>query len=415
MKSKKLKKIYYIWNMKQIDRPNYLQFLTSWKDEDVIKVVSGVRRCGKSTLFQMFKQQLRTEGVKEKQIISINFEDIEFDHLRNPSTLHKFITAQLKENEKYYLFLDEIQNVIEFERVVNSLHLKRNIDIYLTGSNAYFLSGELATLLTGRYVELKMLPLSFAEYLSVYNEDRLLDAYNNYLKSSFPYAVTLDETKKKQYLEGIYSTVVLKDIVKRLGVSDVSVLEKLIRYVYGEIGNLHSVNNITNTLNSFGRKITNKTVANYLSGIEDSMLAYRANRYNVKGRKVFSSNVKYYAVDIGLRRLIAGDRSEDYGHILENIVYLELMRRGYQVYVGVIDHLEVDFLAISSGDERMYIQVAYTTDREETLKRELLPLELIKDNYPKLLLTMDTVLPEQNFGGIKKTSALKWLAQLHGS
>lgn len=401
--------------MKQIDRPNYLQFLTSWKDEDVIKVVSGVRRCGKSTLFQMFKQQLRTEGVKEKQIISINFEDIEFDHLRNPSTLHKFITAQLKENEKYYLFLDEIQNVIEFERVVNSLHLKRNIDIYLTGSNAYFLSGELATLLTGRYVELKMLPLSFAEYLSVYNEDRLLDAYNNYLKSSFPYAVTLDETKKKQYLEGIYSTVVLKDIVKRLGVSDVSVLEQLIRYVYGEIGNLHSINNITNTLNSFGRKITNKTVANYLSGIEDSMLAYRANRYNVKGRKVFSSNVKYYAVDIGLRRLIAGDRSEDYGHILENIVYLELLRRGYQVYVGVIDHLEVDFLAISSGDERMYIQVAYNTDREETLKRELLPLELIKDNYPKLLLTMDTVLPEQNFGGIKKTSALNWLAQLHGA
>lgn len=401
--------------MKLINRPNYLQFLTSWKDEDVIKVVSGVRRCGKSTLFQMFKQQLRKDGVKEKQIISINFEDIEFDHLRNPSILYKFITAQLKENEKYYLFLDEIQNVIEFERVVNSLHLNRNIDIYLTGSNAYFLSGELATLLTGRYVELKMLPLSFTEYLTIYNESRLLDAYNNYLKSSFPYAVTLDETKKKQYLEGIYSTVVLKDIVKRLGVSDVSVLEQLIRYIYGEIGNLHSVNNITNTLNSFGRKITNKTVANYLSGLEDSMLAYRANRYNVKGRKVFSSNVKYYAVDIGLRRLIAGDRSEDYGHILENIVYLELLRRGYQVYVGVIDHLEVDFLAISSGDERMYIQVAYTTDREETLKRELLPLELIKDNYPKLLLTMDTVLPEQNFGGIKKISALKWLAQLHGA
>jgi len=401
--------------MKQINRPNYLQFLTSWKDEDVIKVVSGVRRCGKSTLFQMFKQQLRKEGVKEKQIISINFEDIEFDHLRIPTTLHKFITAQLKENEKYYLFLDEIQNVHEFERVVNSLHLNKNIDIYLTGSNAYFLSGELATLLTGRYVELKMLPLSFKEYLSVYNEDRLLDAYNNYLKSSFPYAVTLDEPKKKQYLEGIYSTVVLKDIVKRLGVSDVTVLEQLIRYIYGEIGNLHSVNNITNTLNSFGRKITNKTVANYLTGIEDSMLAYRANRYNVKGRKVFSSNVKYYAVDIGLRRLIAGDRSEDYGHILENIVYLELLRRGYQVYVGVIDHLEVDFLAISSGDERMYIQVAYTTDREETLKRELLPLQLIKDNYPKLLLTMDTVLPEQNFGGIKKTSVLNWLTQINGA
>jgi predicted AAA+ superfamily ATPase len=289
------------------------------------------------------------------------------------------------------------------------LHLNKGLDIYLTGSNAYFLSGELATLLTGRYVELKMLPLSFKEYLSVYKEEKRLEAFNSYLKSSFPYAIALDETKKRQYLEGIYSTVVLKDIVKRLNVSDVSVLEQLIRYVYAEIGNLHSVNNITNTLNSRGYKISNKTVANYLSAVEDSMLAYRANRYNVKGKKVLASNVKYYAVDIGLRRLIAGDRSEDYGHILENIIYLELLRRGYRVYVGVVDHLEVDFLAIGPGDERLYIQVAYNTDREDTLTRELRPLKLIKDNHPKLLLTMDTILPEQNFDGIQKTNALQWL------
>lgn len=397
--------------MKQINRPTYLKFLTSWKDEAVIKVVSGVRRCGKSTLFEMYKEQIRKEGIRAEQIISINFEDIDYDHLRDPSALHKYIKAQLQEDVKYYVFLDEIQNVSDFERVVNSLHLNKNIDIYLTGSNAYFLSGELATLLTGRYVELKMLPLSFKEYISVYEGDNLLEAYNQYLKSSFPYAVMLEETKKRQYLEGIYSTVVLKDIVKRLSISDVSILEQLIRYIYAEIGNLHSINNITNTLNSSGIKITNKTVANYISGIEDSMLAYCANRYNVKGRKVFTSNVKYYAVDIGLRRLIAGDRTEDYGHILENIIYLELLRRGYQVYVGVIDNLEVDFLAISPGDERMYIQVAYSTEREDTLKRELRPLDLIKDNYPKLLLTMDTVLPEQNFGGIVKTNALKWLLQ----
>lgn len=396
--------------MKQINRPQYLQFLTSWKDEDVIKVVSGVRRCGKSTLFEMFKQQLRNEGVKEDQIISINFEDINFDNLLTPTALNNYIKERIQEKNNYYVFLDEIQNVTAFERVVNSLQLNKNLDIYLTGSNAYFLSGELATLLTGRYVELKMLPLSFKEYLTVNKNENQLEAYNNYLKSSFPYAITLDELKKRQYLEGIYSTVVLKDIVKRLGVADVSVLEQLIRYMYAEIGNLHSINKITNTLNSSGSKITNKTVANYVSGIEDSMLVYRADRYNLKGRKVFSSNSKYYAVDIGLRRLIAGDRTEDYGHILENIIYLEVLRRGYQVFVGVVDNLEVDFLAIGSGEERLYIQVAYSTEQEETLKRELRPLELIKDNYPKLLLTMDTVLPEQNFGGIQKTNALNWLA-----
>jgi predicted AAA+ superfamily ATPase len=397
--------------MKQINRPEYLQFLTSWKDEHVIKVVSGVRRCGKSTLFEMFKQQLLQEGVLEDQIISINFEDIDFDDLRTPTALNNYIKERIQDKNNYYVFLDEIQNVAAFERVVNSLQLNKKLDIYLTGSNAYFLSGELATLLTGRYVELKMLPLSFKEYRSVNKDENQLEAYNNYLKSSFPYAVTLDELKKRQYLEGIYSTVVLKDIVKRLNVTDVSVLEQLIRYMYAEIGNLHSINKITNTLNSSGSKITNKTVANYISGIEDSMLVYRADRYNVKGRKVFSSNSKYYAVDIGLRRLIAGDKTEDYGHILENIIYLELLRRGYQVFVGVVDNLEVDFLAIGSGEERLYIQVAYSTEQEETLKRELRPLESIKDNYPKLLLTMDTVLPEQNFGGIRKTNALNWLVE----
>jgi predicted AAA+ superfamily ATPase len=386
-----------------------LRFLASWKDEEVIKVVSGVRRCGKSTLFEMFKNQLIEEGIDEKQIISINFENIDFDELRNPTALNTYIKQRIQENINYYLFLDEIQNVKEFERVVNSLQLNKKLDIYLTGSNAYFLSGELATLLTGRYVELKMLHLTFKEYLSVNRDEKLVEAYNNYLKSSFPYAITLDETRKRQYLEGIYSTVVLKDIVKRLTVTDVNILEQLIRYVYAEIGNLHSINKITNTLNSSGSKISNKTVANYMAGIEDSMLVYRADRYNVKGRKVLSSNAKYYTVDIGLRRLIAGDRTEDYGHILENIIYLELLRRGYQVFVGIVDHLEVDFLAIGAGEERLYIQVAYSTEKEETLKRELRPLELINDNYPKLLLTMDTVLPDQNFGGIRKSNALIWL------
>lgn len=370
-----------------------------------------MRRCGKSTLLDMFKSQLRSEGVKETQIISINFEDFEFDRLRDPQALHKYILEQIQGNEKYYIFLDEIQNVNEFERVVNSLHLNKLLDIYITGSNAYFLSGELATLLTGRYVELKMLPLSFKEYLSAKRAQSLEVAYNDYLKSSFPYAINLDETRKRQYLEGIYASIVLKDIVKRLKVQDVSVLELLIKYLYAEIGNLHSINKITNTLNSSGTKITNKTVANYIDGVADSMLVYRADRYNVKGRKVLSVNSKYYAVDLGLRRLIAGDRAEDYGHILENIIYLELLRMGYQVYVGAVDELEVDFIGIRANDERIYIQVAYSTVQEETLKRELNPLLRINDNYSKLLLTMDNILPEQNFNGIQKMPALKWLLE----
>lgn len=394
-----------------IQRQEYLNFLFSWKDFDVIKVVSGVRRCGKSTLFEMFKTEIQNQGFESNQIISINFEDVVFNELLNPIALNQYVQDKINSNnqKKFYLFLDEIQNVNEFERVVNSLHLNKNLDIYITGSNAYFLSGELATLLTGRYVELKMLPLSFKEYVSIANEDNKFQLYDKYLKSSFPYTIKLDEFQKRQYLEGIYSTVVLKDIVKRLNISDVTVLEQLIRYLFSEIGNLHSINKITNTLNSAGSRITNKTVTHYINGIEDAMLIYRADRYNVKGRKVFSSTSKYYVVDIGLRRLIAGDRVEDYGNILENIVYLELLRRGYQVYVGVVDQYEVDFLAIKSGNERMYIQVAYNTENEDTLKRELRPLQKIQDNHPKLLLTMDNILPHQNFEGVQKMSAVDWL------
>jgi predicted AAA+ superfamily ATPase len=394
-----------------IQRPLYMEFLTAWKNEDVIKVVSGVRRCGKSTLFEMFRNQLTTEGVQAEQIININFEEFDYLYLRDPTVLYSYIKEKIQPGQQYYIFLDEIQNVRDFERVVNSLHLNKNLDIYITGSNAYFMSGELATFLSGRYVELKMLPLSFQEFVSTKDADKsnLKKYYNEYLQTSFPYAISLDSSKKQQYLEGIYSTVVLKDIVQRLTVTDVATLENIIRYLYAEIGSFQNINKITNTMNSFGNKITHKTVARYMEGIEDSLLIYKAKRYNVKGRKVFAGTAKYYAVDNGLRQFIAGDRVEDFGHILENIVYLELLRRGYQVYVGMVDNLEVDFLAIDPKGDRLYIQVAHNTENETTLTRELKPLQAIKDHYSKLLLTMDEILPEQNFDGIVKMPVLKWL------
>jgi len=399
------------WNKVQttINRPEYLKFLVNWKDEDVIKVISGVRRCGKSKLFEIYMQYLVKNGVSPEQIISINFEEFDFGDLQNSEQLYSYLKKRVRNKQKYYIFLDEIQNVFNFEKVVDSLFLKKNLDIYITGSNAYFLSGELATLLSGRYVELKMLPLSFKEFASVQKEKNPRLLYNEYLKTSFPYAITLNPEKQLQYLEGIYSSVVLKDIVKRLAVTDVATLELIIRYLYAEIGSFQNINKISNTLTSFGNKISDKTVARYINGIENSLLVYRAERYNVKGKKVFANNAKYYAVDNGLRRLIAGDRSEDYGHILENIVYLELLRRGYQVYVGVVDNLEVDFLAKKSNGEQLYVQVSFNTEKEGILKRELRPLESIKDQHPKLLLTMDEILPEQNINGIVKTSVLRWL------
>ena len=394
-----------------IQRPLYMEFLTAWKNEDVIKVVSGVRRCGKSTLFEMFRNQLTTEGVQAEQIININFEEFDYLYLCDPTVLYNYVKEKIQAGQRYYIFLDEIQNVRDFERVVNSLHLDKNLDIYITGSNAYFMSGELATFLSGRYVELKMLPLSFQEFVSTKDADKsnLKRYYNEYLQTGFPYAISLDSSKKQQYLEGIYSTVVLKDIVQRLTITDIATLENIIRYLYAEIGSFQNINKITNTMNSFGNKITHKTVARYMEGIEDSLLIYKAERYNVKGRKVFAGTAKYYAVDNGLRQFIAGDRIEDFGHILENIVYLELLRRGYQVYVGMVDNLEVDFLAIDPKGDRLYIQVAHNTENETTLTRELKPLQAIKDHYSKLLLTMDEILPEQNFDGIVKMPALKWL------
>jgi len=397
-----------------VERSEYLNFLKRHQDKPLIKVVSGVRRAGKSTLFQLFRDYLTETGVSDEAIISINFEDMAYDSLRDARSLYDYLIKKIADKKKVYVFLDEIQHVENFERVVDSLFIKENVDLYITGSNAYFLSGEIATLLSGRYVELKMLPLSFSEFVEwkKQNEDDQPNAqyFNEYLKSSMPYMLfTETDQEALEYLQGLYSTVVLNDIVARLNVSDVRVLERLIETLFSSVGSLVTVNKIKNTLVSKGTSISNKTVEKYLQGILDSLILYEAKRYDVHGRELLDTQSKYYVVDSGLRRLILRDHHQDFGHVLENIVYLELRRRGNKVYVGKVDRYEVDFVAINAKQEVSYYQVALTTLDEAVLKRELRSLQAIKDSYPKYLLTLDEYNKEANFNGIKKMNVLDWL------
>ncbi|MDT2598643.1 ATP-binding protein [Enterococcus hulanensis] len=397
-----------------VERSEYLNFLKRHQDKPLIKVVSGVRRAGKSTLFQLFRDYLTETGVSDEAIISINFEDMAYDSLRDARSLYDYLIKKIAVKKKVYIFLDEIQHVENFERVVDSLFIKENVDLYITGSNAYFLSGEIATLLSGRYVELKMLPLSFSEFVEwkKQNEDDQPNAqyFNEYLKSSMPYTLfTETDQEALEYLQGVYSTVVLNDIVARLNVSDVRVLERLIETLFSSVGSLVTVNKIKNTLVSKGTSISNKTVEKYLQGILDSLILYEAKRYDVHGRELLDTQSKYYVVDSGLRRLILRDHHQDFGHVLENIVYLELLRRGNKVYVGKVDRYEVDFVAINAKQEVSYYQVALTTLDEAVLKRELRSLQAIKDSYPKYLLTLDEYNKEANFNGIKKMNVLDWL------
>lgn len=399
---------------KFVNRPQYLDFLNRWKNKHIIKVISGVRRSGKSTLFELFREQLKQEGISSEQMININFENMKYENLRDPHNLYDYINQHLIKNKMNYIFLDEIQHVHEFERVVDSFFLEDNIDLYLTGSNAYFLSGEIATLLTGRYVELKILPLSFAEFVQWHKQNDVFtnnqDMFSKYLESSFPYTLFIDNAKdKNEYLQGIYSTIVLTDIVARLKVQNAAVLERMIQSLYSDIGSNISINKIANTLKSSQYNVSNKTVDKYLSGILDSLLMYEAKPFDVHGRKILNAQSKYYGVDMGLRNIMLPDHRQDYGHIIENIVYLELLRRNKAVYVGKDQQYEVDFVAIDNENKLTYYQVALTTLDENVLARELRPLERIHDAYPKYLLTMDTFNQEANYAGIQKTNILKWL------
>ena len=409
--------------MIRIDRKEYLDFLVKSKDRQIIKVVSGVRRCGKSTLFEIYKDFLLENGVAKNQIISINFEDMDYEELTDYKKLYEYIKSKMIRDKKNYIFLDEIQHVDKFEKVVDSLFIKENTDLYITGSNAYFMSSELATLLSGRYIELKMLPLSFKEYYQAkleyekleQKENRtsktLIQYYNEYIvNSSFPYTLQLDSDLKNihEYLSGIYNSVLLKDIVARLKISDVMRLESVVKYIFDNIGNLTSLSKIGNTLTSMGRKTDAKTIEKYIRGLTDSLLVHEVSRYNIKGKEFLSTLSKYYVADLGLRQMILGNRNIDMGHILENVIYLELLRRKGNVYVGQFDKNEIDFVVINSN-EIEYYQVALTILDKNTLKRELDAFKNIKDNYPKYLITLDDVMVNTDYDGIKVVNALEWL------
>lgn len=397
-----------------IQREEYLNKLIALKDKKIIKVVTGVRRCGKSKLLEMYRKWLLEQGVEEERIVSINFEDLDFEDLTDYKKLHTYLKEHLLKDNMTYIFLDEIQNVEQFPKVVDSLYIKDNVDIYITGSNAHMLSSEIATLLSGRYIQIEMLPLSFKEYMISTGSmnDRGIK-YVDYLQnSSFPYTLELEgqSDEIRSYLEGLYNTIVVKDIINHSKISEPMMLKSILKFIFDNIGNPLSSKKIADTMTSSGRRIDTRTVEKYLNALTESYIIYQAKRYNIKGKQYLKTLEKYYVVDIGLRLMLLGSKQIDAGRILENIVYLELLRRGYDVYVGKVDEFEVDFVA-QNGKGTTYFQVALSVRDEKTLERELRSLRAIKDHYPKILLTMDDD-PEVHYDGIRRINARDWLLGL---
>ncbi len=399
--------------MQMIIRENYLKKMIDAKDTEFIKVITGVRRSGKSTLLLMFKDYLINNGIKEDNIIYINFESAEFDDIKDYKDLYKYIKEKIKKG-RVYLLLDEIQNVKSWEKAINSFKVDFDIDIYITGSNAYLLSSELSTLLSGRYIEIKMYPLSFKEFLKFNNYDNtnLDDKFNEYLKYGGLPAITLIKDNDElvlSYLNGIYNTIVKKDIVDRNNIKDVALLENIIKYLATNIGSSVSAKKISDFLNS--NKITEKsnhqTIDNYLSMLEKSFIVYKANRTDVRNKSLLKTLGKYYISDTGIRNIILGFRNINEGHLLENVVYLELLRRGYSVNIGKSGDFEVDFVAENPNDIKYY-QVAQTLANEEVKEREIRSLESISDNYEKIILTMDKTI-NKDYNGIKVMNIIDWL------
>lgn len=394
--------------MKQIPRTTYLAQLATWRDKQIIKVITGIRRSGKSTLMAQYQQQLLSLGVMPEQIQVYNFEDLDNEPLLGYRTLYAHVTGHLLPDRQNYLFFDEIQMVSDYQRAIDSLFLRPNVDIYLTGSNAYLLSSEIATLLSGRYIEIRLLPLSFNEYCY----QSTLPAEENYRRyislTSFPYGLQLPHAEAiREYLDGLYSTVVLKDIVSRRRLQDMDLLQRMVRFLSDNIGNLTSIKSIANNLQAGGRKVSDHTVESYLQSLVECFLFYRLERYDIRGKERLKIGHKYYITDLGIRHLLIGLRGGDLGHLLENVVCLELIRRGYQVMVGKMGDAEVDFIALQSG-QPTYYQVSLSVRDESTLKRELAPLRQISDHYPKILLTLDPD-PLILHDGIRQFYALDWL------
>lgn len=402
-----------------IERTEYLQRLLSWKDEMVIKVVTGLRRCGKSTLLKQYQNLLLNSGVDDTQIISINFEELENEPLLDYKALYQYIKDRLCQNKTTYIFLDEIQKVLSYEKVVDSLYVKPGVDIYISGSNAYMLSSDLATLLSGRYVELSMLPLSFREYCQA---TKLKDesAFADYMKyGGLPYLAVMEKTEEKAevYLEGIYNTVIVKDIAERQDhresemarrkITDISLLKSIAKFLASSVGSPISVRSITDYLVSNGRKVSTNTVSDYVLALSESFVFYPAERYDIVGKQILKSNKKWYIVDMGLRNHILPRRNYDLGFTIENIVFLELLRREYNVYIGKYETTEIDFVARKHGIYT-YFQVTADMTSEVTFEREMRPLRKVKDNYEKIVLTLDRF-TVGNYDGIKVINVIDWL------
>ena len=404
-----------------VERKEYLTELISWKDEQVIKVVTGIRRCGKSTLLQQYQAWLKSNGVSDTQIVSVNLEELEYEELLDYKKLYAYLKERLVPGKTTYIFLDEIQNVVGFEKVVDSLYVKPDVDIYLTGSNAYMLSGDLATLLTGRYVEIKLLPLSFGEFLTITGLDTEHGLAEYLNCGGLPYIARMDRTAEKvdTYLEGIYNTVIVKDIEARQSrkerepskrkVGDIVLLKSIARYLASMVGSPVSIRSITDYLVSSGRKVSANTVDDYVDALTESFVFYPVDRFDIAGKQLLKTNRKLYIVDLGLRNHILPKRSYDLGFSLENVVYLELLRRGYRVWVGKLGATEVDFVAERQG-LYAYYQVTADMTAQETFEREMRPLRLIRDNYEKVVLTADRLTPG-NYDGIRVKNLVDWLLQ----
>lgn len=404
-----------------VERTEYLEQLKAWKNEKVIKVVTGIRRCGKSTLLQQYKDFLLTSGVTEEQIIFINFEDLEYEDLLDYKKLYSYLTERLLKDKETYIFLDEIQKVPAFEKVVDSLYIKVNVDIYITGSNAYLLSGELATLLSGRYIEISMLPLSFSEFCRLKNRSESKEnLFDEYLRDGgFPYVTVMDKSIEKidMYLEGIYNTVIVKDIEERQNrrerdsdkrkITDIALLKSIANFLASSIGNPISIKKIADYITSTGRKVSFNTVSDYIEALEESFVFYPAERYDIVGKQTLKMNQKIYIVDLGIRRHLLSRKNYDLGFMLENVIFFELLRRGYKVNVGKVGTTEVDFVAQKSGRIHYY-QVTASLMEESTFEREITPLRNISDNYPKTILTLDRH-TLGDYEGIEVVNAVDWL------
>ena len=394
---------------KIIYREEYMNKLKTYKDKQIIKVITGIRRSGKSTILNEFKKELIDDGVLEKNIISINFEDNDNRELLDFQKLHNYIIEKADKKSMNYVFLDEIQNVNEFQKCIDSLLLRNYLDIYITGSNSHMLSGELATYLTGRYIQIHILPLSFKEYVSYYGEENELKKYNEYsMYGGFPYLINLESSKEKlDYLDSIYNTVIIKDVINRRKVNDIMMLESICRFLFDSIGSNISTKKISDTLASNGRKNSVHTVEEYVNSLLESYILYKVNRFDIKGKQLLKTQEKYYLSDLGLRTYLLGrNNNKDLGHILENIIFLELKRKGYREKKKKNDDTEVDFV-VETEDEYIYIQVALSVREEQTLQRELKSLESIANHYKKYLITLDY--DTNNYNGIKQISAIDFL------